>query len=119
VYRHLRRVTPALMMIQRTARELNAWSKLKHPNVLELLGLAQFHDCLAMVSPWMEYGSVMAVIQKSPHLDRYKMVSETYIRPTPIVLQANICSADNLWVLWRTFMEKKWCVDLCKVYHGN
>jgi serine/threonine protein kinase len=77
VYRHLRRVTPALMMIQRTARELNAWSKLKHPNVLELLGLAQFHDCLAMVSPWMEYGSVMAVIQKSPHLDRYKMVSET------------------------------------------
>jgi hypothetical protein len=63
-----------LILVQRTARELNAWSKLKHPYILELLGLAQFRDCLAMVSPWMEYGSVISVIKGWPHLDRYKLV---------------------------------------------
>jgi hypothetical protein len=56
----------------------NAWSKLKHPHILELLGLAQHHECLAMISPWMEYGSIMAVIRQWPHLDRYQAVSAVF-----------------------------------------
>jgi len=57
--------------IKRTVRELNAWSKLKHRNVLELSGLAVFQGHLAMVSPWMEYGSVSSVVKKWPIVDRY------------------------------------------------
>jgi hypothetical protein len=82
-------------MMQRTARELNAWSKLKHPNVLELLGLTLFHDCLAMVSPWMEYGSVMTVIRRSPELDRYKMVSAISGTLESLVSYANNTSVNS------------------------
>ncbi|KAG8739657.1 hypothetical protein FRC12_016247, partial [Ceratobasidium sp. 428] len=59
--------------IKRTARELNTWSKLKHENVLELYGLAVFQGCLAMVSPWMKYGSVNAALKNKPNMDRYKL----------------------------------------------
>ncbi|QRW02585.1 Tyrosine kinase specific for activated [Ceratobasidium sp. AG-Ba] len=45
--------------IKRTARELSIWSKLAHGNILELQGLAVFQGCLAMVSPWMAYGSCL------------------------------------------------------------
>ncbi|KAG9105246.1 hypothetical protein FRC07_009456, partial [Ceratobasidium sp. 392] len=59
--------------VKRTARELNTWSKLKHRHVLELCGLAVFRGCLAMVSPWMEYGSVSSVVKKWPDMDRYEL----------------------------------------------
>ncbi|KAG8741496.1 hypothetical protein FRC10_002747 [Ceratobasidium sp. 414] len=63
----------ALIAFQRTARELQTWSKLKHRNVLELYGLALFQGCLAMVSPWMKYGSITSVVKKWPEMDRYKL----------------------------------------------
>ncbi|KAG8777833.1 hypothetical protein FRC12_000182 [Ceratobasidium sp. 428] len=66
--------------VKRTARELNTWSKLKHKNVLELYGLAVFHGCLAMVSPWMEYGSVNSVVKKWPQMNRYILRSTIYTR---------------------------------------
>ncbi|KAG9121307.1 hypothetical protein FRC07_002775, partial [Ceratobasidium sp. 392] len=59
--------------VKRTARELNTWSKLKHRYILELYGLAVFQGCLAMVSPWMEYGSVNSLVKKQPNRDRYKL----------------------------------------------
>ncbi|KAG8741492.1 hypothetical protein FRC10_002743 [Ceratobasidium sp. 414] len=65
----------ALIVFQRTARELQTWSKLKHQNVLELYGLALFQGCLAMVSPWMKYGSVSSVVKKWPGMDRYKLLT--------------------------------------------
>ncbi|KAG8702462.1 hypothetical protein FRC08_003474 [Ceratobasidium sp. 394] len=57
--------------MKRTTRELITWSKLKHRNVLELSGLAVVQGRLAMVSPWMEYGSVSSVVKKWPEVDRY------------------------------------------------
>ncbi|CAE7082735.1 unnamed protein product [Rhizoctonia solani] len=42
-----------------TAREIAAWSKLDHPNILEFLGLAVFQGQLVMVSPWMQCGDVV------------------------------------------------------------
>ncbi|KAG8729641.1 hypothetical protein FRC10_003537, partial [Ceratobasidium sp. 414] len=63
-----------LNIMQRTTRELNTWSKLKHHNILELYGLALFQGCLAMVSPWMEYGSVKSVVKQWPDRDRYQFV---------------------------------------------
>jgi son of sevenless-like protein len=64
-----------MVIIKYTARELNAWSKLDHPNILKLHGLAIFRSCLAMVSPWMAYGNVNSVLKYRPNLDRYAMVS--------------------------------------------
>ncbi|QRV77067.1 Tyrosine kinase specific for activated [Ceratobasidium sp. AG-Ba] len=56
--------------VKRTTRELNVWSKLKHKNVLGLSGMAIFQGCLAMVSPWMAYGSVNSVLRKWPEMNR-------------------------------------------------
>ncbi|KAG8710601.1 hypothetical protein FRC09_000058 [Ceratobasidium sp. 395] len=61
---------------KRTARELYTWSKLSHQNVLELRGLAVFQDCLAMVSPWMEHGSVNLVLDKWPDKSRYMLCQQ-------------------------------------------
>lgn len=57
--------------LKHTARELEAWSKLDHPNILRLLGLAELHEMLSMVSPWLEYGSVTSALKKWPNLPRY------------------------------------------------
>ncbi|KAG9120751.1 hypothetical protein FRC07_003629, partial [Ceratobasidium sp. 392] len=35
-------------------REIDTWSKLQHPHVLDLLGLAEYNGQIAMVSPWVE-----------------------------------------------------------------
>ncbi|CUA68358.1 Leucine-rich repeat receptor-like protein kinase PXC2 [Rhizoctonia solani] len=37
---------------KRAAREIYTWSKCKHPNIVPLIGLAVFHDGLAMISRW-------------------------------------------------------------------
>ncbi|KAG8717304.1 hypothetical protein FRC09_014476 [Ceratobasidium sp. 395] len=57
--------------VKRTARELRIWSNLKHKNVLELYGLGVFQGYLAIVSPWMVYGSVVSVVKKWPDMNRY------------------------------------------------
>ncbi|CAE6401205.1 unnamed protein product [Rhizoctonia solani] len=44
--------------LKRAARELYVWSKCKHPNILELFGVAQYGERVAMVSPWMENGNI-------------------------------------------------------------
>ncbi|CAE6458990.1 unnamed protein product [Rhizoctonia solani] len=53
------RSKPESKIIKYTAREIAAWSKLDHPNVLEFLGLAVFQNQLVMVSPWMHCGDVV------------------------------------------------------------
>ncbi|KAG8750703.1 GTP-binding protein of the rab [Ceratobasidium sp. 428] len=67
--------------VKRTARELNTWSKLKHQNVLELSGLAVFQGCLAMVSPWVEYGSVNLAVKQRPGMNRYLLVRINLYNP--------------------------------------
>ncbi|KAG9092108.1 hypothetical protein FS749_016004, partial [Ceratobasidium sp. UAMH 11750] len=59
--------------IEDTARELIIWSRLKHPNVLELSGLALFQNSLAMVSPWMEFNSVSSALENWPDLNRFRL----------------------------------------------
>ncbi|KAF8594158.1 kinase-like protein [Ceratobasidium sp. AG-I] len=62
--------------LKRTARELDTWSKLDHPNILQLFGLAEFHGGLSMVSPWMEYGNVVSALSKWPTVDRYALCAQ-------------------------------------------
>ncbi|KAF8595411.1 kinase-like protein [Ceratobasidium sp. AG-I] len=54
--------------LKHAAKELYAWSKCKHNNVVQLLGLAEFRGQITMVSPWMENGSVSR-LDKSVSID--------------------------------------------------
>ncbi|KAF8597274.1 kinase-like protein [Ceratobasidium sp. AG-I] len=64
---------------KRTARELHTWSRLRHNNILEILGLAVFGGKLAMISPWMSKGNVMHYIENHPYLDKYSLVVEAVV----------------------------------------
>ncbi|KAG9083624.1 hypothetical protein FS749_005887, partial [Ceratobasidium sp. UAMH 11750] len=59
---------------KRAARELYTWSKCRHPNVLPLLGLANFQGQIRMVSLWMENGDLPSYLTKHPDLNRCEMV---------------------------------------------
>ncbi|KAG9074908.1 hypothetical protein FS749_013484 [Ceratobasidium sp. UAMH 11750] len=93
-------------VVKHAARELYFWSKLKHRNVLELLGFAIFQEQLAMISPWMENGTLNDYIRKHSGLDRWSLclqVSEglEYIHGVGMVhgdLKANniLVSADGV-----------------------
>ncbi|KAG8790734.1 hypothetical protein FRC12_011179 [Ceratobasidium sp. 428] len=60
-------------IVKHATRELYYWSKLKHRNVLELLGFAMFHEQLAMISPWMGNGTLNDYIRKCPGVDRWRL----------------------------------------------
>ncbi|KAF8597071.1 kinase-like protein, partial [Ceratobasidium sp. AG-I] len=52
------------------------WSKAKHENVLELLGIAIFREQLAMISPWMANGTLRVYIDQNPDLDRWTLCAQ-------------------------------------------
>ncbi|KAG9088920.1 hypothetical protein FRC06_001778 [Ceratobasidium sp. 370] len=62
-----------LIPCQRAARELYTWSRCRHPNILPLLGLAEFQNQIRMVSLWMDNGSLPSYLDKHPDLSRYDM----------------------------------------------
>ncbi|KAG8788045.1 hypothetical protein FRC12_014979 [Ceratobasidium sp. 428] len=63
-------------VIKHTVKELNVWSKLNHANILPLLGVALFKGQLAMVSEWMEQGSIVTVVNSRPELDRFDLCGQ-------------------------------------------
>ncbi|KAF8606250.1 kinase-like protein [Ceratobasidium sp. AG-I] len=63
-------------MLKRSARELSVWSKCRHANVIELLGVAQFRDQIATVSPWMENGSLTDYLARNRSVDRCRLCVE-------------------------------------------
>ncbi|KAF8596589.1 kinase-like protein, partial [Ceratobasidium sp. AG-I] len=54
-------------------RELHTWSKCQNPNVIQLLGLVEFHDQIGMVSNWVENGTLPMYLRKHPEVDRCQM----------------------------------------------
>ncbi|KAG8747184.1 hypothetical protein FRC12_014135 [Ceratobasidium sp. 428] len=52
------------------AREIHAWAKCRHENVLELIGLTQHQGKLAVVAPWMGNGNLRQYLDKNPDADR-------------------------------------------------
>ncbi|KEP50817.1 tyrosine kinase domain protein [Rhizoctonia solani 123E] len=46
------------LLLERTARELYVWSKCAHPNLVPLIGMAQFRGQISLISPWMENGTI-------------------------------------------------------------
>ncbi|KAG8728935.1 hypothetical protein FRC11_009907 [Ceratobasidium sp. 423] len=62
--------------IEDAAHELYIWSKCKHPNVLELIGVTRHRNQIAMVSPWMENGDLTRFLHTHPEVDRYSLCAQ-------------------------------------------
>lgn len=60
-------------------RESYAWSRAKHPNVQQLIGIIMLDERLGMASLWMENGNLQHYIQKNPGADRYKLVGSSFL----------------------------------------
>ncbi|KAG8723278.1 hypothetical protein FRC09_003990 [Ceratobasidium sp. 395] len=55
---------------KRAGREGYNWSKFKHPNILQLLGVARHNSQVVLISPWMERGTLSDYISRYPGADR-------------------------------------------------
>ena len=55
--------------------EVYNWSKAKHENVQELLGVVMIQGRLGMVSPWMPCVNLREYVLEHPDVDRYALVS--------------------------------------------
>jgi len=55
-------------------KEVVAWSSLRHPNVLPLLGATMTDTQFVMVSEWMENGNVNEFVETHPDADRLGLV---------------------------------------------
>ncbi|KIL54563.1 hypothetical protein M378DRAFT_753083 [Amanita muscaria Koide BX008] len=64
---------------KRMKRELLLWSKLNHPHILPLVGIARVEgdaNLPAFVSPWMENGNIMEYLKQNPSLPASKFLKE-------------------------------------------
>jgi serine/threonine protein kinase len=53
---------------------MRVWAKLKHPNVLPLLGFIMSGPYPSLISEWMENGSLSTFMKMHPDADAIKMV---------------------------------------------
>ncbi|CAE6441514.1 unnamed protein product [Rhizoctonia solani] len=87
--------------LRHTAHELYVWSKCNHPNVMNLIGVVQYRNQLAMVSAWMENGNMCQFLRRYPQTDRYLLITDgvTYLHSEGVVhgdiKGANILIADD------------------------
>ncbi|ELU36200.1 protein tyrosine kinase domain-containing protein [Rhizoctonia solani AG-1 IA] len=58
---------------KRAMMEIYYWSKLNHKNVSKLLGITMLEERLAMVSEWMENGTLNQYLKKNPTINRYEL----------------------------------------------
>ncbi|CAE6452939.1 unnamed protein product [Rhizoctonia solani] len=62
--------------LKRATRELYFWSGYKHDNILPLLGFAVLDGNLAMISPWIENGSVTEYVRKQQKPDYHDLCTQ-------------------------------------------
>ncbi|KAG8736672.1 hypothetical protein FRC10_009050 [Ceratobasidium sp. 414] len=58
------------------AKYIKAWAKCDHPNVLRLLGLAEFRGQIGTVSPWMKHDSLPGYLFREPTADRCQISTQ-------------------------------------------
>ncbi|KEP48298.1 Serine/Threonine kinase catalytic domain protein [Rhizoctonia solani 123E] len=59
--------------------ELAIWSKLKHPNVLPLMGTCLFRGSMGLVSEWQDNGNATEWVRANPGVDRLELVCLTVV----------------------------------------
>ncbi|CAE6411010.1 unnamed protein product [Rhizoctonia solani] len=59
--------------LKRLMRELYNWSKAKHINIHQLLGVIMFQGRVGMVSKWMPNGNLQEYLSEHPSVDRYQL----------------------------------------------
>ncbi|CAE6433488.1 unnamed protein product [Rhizoctonia solani] len=63
--------------LKRATREIHFWSRMKHNNIHQLMGVIMFKGVyIGMVSEWMENGNLHEYMRKYPEFDRYKMSAQ-------------------------------------------
>ena len=69
-------------VIQKFCTEAITWRLLLSPHVLAFSGLSvdvfDAETTLCLVSPWMQYGNIMAYLKENPDHDRLLSASVTY-----------------------------------------
>ncbi|KAF8921531.1 kinase-like domain-containing protein [Mucidula mucida] len=62
---------------RRFKREVSIWRSLdKHPYVVPLYGFANIENETYSVSPWMDNGTAISFVHKSPDVDRLRLLTE-------------------------------------------
>jgi hypothetical protein len=54
------------------------WKALQHPNVLPLLGVIMTETTFAMVSGWMQNGSINEFVKTRQDANRFELVSSQF-----------------------------------------
>ncbi|KAF8602272.1 kinase-like protein [Ceratobasidium sp. AG-I] len=62
--------------LKRLMRETYMWSKAKHDNVQQLLGITMLQGRLGMVSLWREHGNMQEYIRRNPSVNRYHLCAQ-------------------------------------------
>ncbi|KAG8720190.1 hypothetical protein FRC09_009987, partial [Ceratobasidium sp. 395] len=62
--------------LERAARDLHAWSKCDHPNIIKLSGLVVFQDEIGIVYPWIDHGNVRQYLAGNTGEDRYRLSTQ-------------------------------------------
>ncbi|KAG8749653.1 hypothetical protein FRC11_011112, partial [Ceratobasidium sp. 423] len=62
-------------VLKDAAKELYHWSKLRHRNVLSLMGLAKYRGQMSMVSEWMSNGDLSRYLIHHPEADRLALAN--------------------------------------------
>lgn len=64
--------------MQKFCKEVVTWKALRHPNVLPLIGVTMDGIHFAMVSEWMENGTINQFVEKNPDADRLGLVCSPF-----------------------------------------
>lgn len=64
-----------LTCLKHAARESYTWSKCNHPNIVSFLGFTSVGGRIAMLSPWMQHGTLPEYLAKNPQANRCQLVS--------------------------------------------
>ncbi|KIO20541.1 hypothetical protein M407DRAFT_81433, partial [Tulasnella calospora MUT 4182] len=61
---------------KRIEMEAGVWALLKHPRILQFLGIHKINDEVYLVSPFAENGSLPGFLRRQPNVDRGRIVIE-------------------------------------------
>lgn len=67
-------------MIQRFYKEVVLWKRLKHRNILPVLGVSRDFAEFCLVSPWMKNGCITNYIRDNPHVNPLELVRMIFTR---------------------------------------